>query len=141
MKKVFLFLMVNIITEIATLINPNNILPFSSIKFVGEDIFITLDANRGKWHKLLSIDNIGYDAIEKYAIEHFGKSKCDYEIECYKYNIIANFPGIYSGMNGGKPFPIKSEWNLKKIIKFKMELMSNAIKKNLILMKNMLLII
>jgi hypothetical protein len=82
------------------------ILPFSSIKIINNDqIHVTLDLQIKDWHKLLSIDNIGSDAIIKFAKEHFGYEKCDYEIECYKYNIIANFEKVYNLILNTKEMP------------------------------------
>ena len=72
------------------------ILPFTSIKIDAEDqIYITVDKECSKWQKMLSIDNIGSDAIIKESRDHYGNSKCDFGIPCYKYNIIANFEHIY----------------------------------------------
>lgn len=76
--------------------NSSKILPFTSLKIDAEDqIFITIDNDCSKWQKLLSIDNIGSDAIIKESRDHYGNSKCDFGIPCYKYNIIANFEHIY----------------------------------------------
>lgn len=83
--------------------NNDKILPFTSIKILTSDeIYITLDTKRKNWHKLLSLDSIGYDAIIKFAKDHYGMGSCDYEIECYKYNIIVNFDTIYKRMNDRK---------------------------------------
>jgi hypothetical protein len=78
----------------------HNILPFTSLKMKEDLIYMTLDKERHEWHKLLSIDNIGYDAIVNFSKQHYGQSKCDYELECYKYNIIANFDQLYQLMQG-----------------------------------------
>jgi hypothetical protein len=82
----------------------SHILPFTSIKMNDDKIFFTLSANRDKWHKLLSIDNVGTDAIVKFSKERFGSNKCDYEIECYKYNIIGKFDDVFSLLQN-KKFP------------------------------------
>jgi hypothetical protein len=79
-------------------INAQEILPFSIIKIINDSIYFTLIPGNDKWHKLLSIDSIGSDAILKYSKDNYGLSKCDYEIECYKFNIISNFDKIYSKM-------------------------------------------
>jgi hypothetical protein len=81
-----------------------NLSPFSSIKIVEDSIYFTIDSQREKWHKLFSINNIGVDAIVQYSKKHYGESKCDSEIECYKYNIIASFEDTVQGLMG-KKFP------------------------------------
>jgi len=75
--------------------NEKSIFPFTSIKVVNDDIFFTLDKKRSEWHKLLSIDNIGADVFIRKAKEDFGELNCDYEIQCYKYNLIVNFEKVY----------------------------------------------
>ena len=82
----------------------SHILPFTSIKMNDDKILFTLSPSRDKWHKLLSIDNVGTDAIVKFSKERFGSNKCDYEIECYKYNIIGKFDNVYSLLQN-KKFP------------------------------------
>ena len=77
----------------------NDISPFSSIKMEDDNIFVTIDLKSSKWSKLLSINNFGSDAIVNYSKEHFGLSKCDFEIECYKFNIIKNFNDVYKLMS------------------------------------------
>jgi hypothetical protein len=93
------------------------ILPFSSIKIEHDNIIITLDTARKEWHKLLSVDNVGSDAIIKFAKDHYGVSKCDFEIECYKYNIIVNFGKVFALLQE-KPLPdkigVEYELNNKK---------------------------
>ncbi len=88
------------------IIKNTQILPFTSIKMINDDIFFTLSLHRDKWHKLLSIDNVGTDALVKYSKDHYGRNKCDYQIDCYRYNIIANFPEIFSGLQN-KKFPVR----------------------------------
>lgn len=78
----------------------NNLLPFTSIKVVDDQIYFTLDNPRKNWHKLLSIESIGSDAIIKTSKDHYGLSKCDYGIECYKYNIIVNFETLFKLIQG-----------------------------------------
>ena len=78
----------------------NDISPFSSIKMQNGDIFVTIDLKSNEWNKLLSINNIGSDAIVNFAKEHYGVFNCDYEIECYKFNIIKNFNEVYKLMSG-----------------------------------------
>jgi hypothetical protein len=62
---------------------------------INNQIFFTLDKDRKTWHKLLSVDSIGYDALVKTSKDKYGFGKCENEIECYKYNIIVNFDKIY----------------------------------------------
>ena len=57
----------------------------------GDDIYVTMDLKRTEWTKLLSINNIGSDAIINFSKQHYGLLKCDFEFECYKYNILKNF--------------------------------------------------
>lgn len=80
------------------------ILPFTSIKMKDDQILFTLSTHRDKWHKLLSIDNVGTDAIVKFSKDHFGLNKCDYKIECFKYNLIVNFDYVFSLLEN-KKFP------------------------------------
>jgi hypothetical protein len=73
-----------------------------------DDIYFTLGLGlikESKWHKLLSIESIGSDAIVKFAKEHYGTNMCDYKIECYKYNIIVNFDKVFNLMNKKNEFP------------------------------------
>jgi hypothetical protein len=85
------------------------VLPFSRIKMTNDDIFFTLGLGPVKekqWHKLLSIESFGADAIVKFAKEHYGTNLCDYKIECYKFNIIVNFDKVFNSINGkGDMFP------------------------------------
>lgn len=92
--------------------------PFSSIKIVNDNIYITLDNDRAKWDQLLSIDNYGVDSIIKFAKELYGINNCDYKIPCYKYNIIANFEDVYLKVIG-KPLPKHSSLELFDSIKKK----------------------
>ena len=78
-----------------TLCQSNEILPFSSIKMQKDDIYVSLDLKRAEWSKLLSINNFGSDAIVNFSKQHYGLLKCDYEIECYKFNILKNFNEVY----------------------------------------------
>ena len=93
--KLLLFIFFILIKHILNIESLYQILPFTSIKVNNDEIFFTLDNSRTDWKKLLSIDNTGSDAIIKYSKEHYGLDKCDYEIECYIYNIIANFGEVY----------------------------------------------
>lgn len=92
--------------------------PFSSIKIVNDNIYVTLDNDRAKWNQLLSIDNYGVDSIVKFAKELYGTNNCDYQISCYKYNIIANFEDVYSKVTG-KTLPKHSSIELFDNIKKK----------------------
>jgi hypothetical protein len=74
-------------------------LPFSSIKMKADEIHVSLDESRSKWHKLLSVNSVGSDAIVNFSKTHYGASKCDYETECYRYNIIVNFDEVYKKLN------------------------------------------
>jgi len=87
-------------------VSAQGMLPFSRIKIINDSIYFTLTPGNDKWHKLLSIDSIGADAILKYAKDNYGSNKCDYEIECYKYNIIANFGKIFSKISN-KMMPVR----------------------------------
>jgi hypothetical protein len=78
------------------------ILPFSRLKINNDQIYFTLSFPSQKWYRLLSIDSFGSDAIIKYSKDNYGINMCDFEIECYKYNIIKNFNKIYSAMQNGK---------------------------------------
>jgi hypothetical protein len=80
------------------------ILPFTSIKMIDDNVFFTLSSKRDKWLKLLSLDNVGTDALVKFSKDHYGRNKCDYQTECYKFNIISNFPNIFSVFQN-KKFP------------------------------------
>lgn len=79
--------------------NPPELSPFSSIKMIGDDVFVSLDLKRAEWSKLLSINSIGTDAIVNFSKQHYGEMKCDMEIACYKYNIIKNFNEVYKLFN------------------------------------------
>lgn len=92
--------------------------PFSSIKIVNDNIYVTLDNDRAKWNQLLSIDNYGVDSIIKLAKELYGTNNCDYKISCYKYNIIANFEDVYLKVIG-KSLPKYSSIELFDNIKKK----------------------
>jgi hypothetical protein len=74
-------------------------LPFSSIKMKDDEIWVSLDPKRETWHKLLSINSVGSDALVNFSRTHYGELPCDYEIECYKYNIIVNFQQVYQKLN------------------------------------------
>jgi len=84
----------------ASKISSGNKLPFSSIKIINDEFLFTLDKSRSKWHKLSSINNIGEDVFIKRAKDYFGEKSCSYEIECYKYNLILNFPHIFKLVSG-----------------------------------------
>jgi len=86
------------------IIKNNQILPFTSIKMIDDDVFFTLSSKRDKWFKLLSLDNVGTDAFVKFSKDHYGRNKCDYQIECYKFHIISDFPKIFSTFQN-KKFP------------------------------------
>jgi hypothetical protein len=75
-------------------------LPFSSIKMKGDEIYVKIDPKCETWYKLLSVNSVGSDALIKDSKERFGTSPCDGEIECYKYNIIADFEAIYKKLKG-----------------------------------------
>lgn len=92
--------------------------PFSSIKIVNDNIYVTFDNDRAKWNQLLSIDNYGVDSIVKFAKELYGTNNCDYQISCYKYNIIANFEDVYLKVTG-KTLPKHSSIELFDNIKKK----------------------
>ena len=63
-----------------------NILPFTSVKFVADDIYITTKNDRSDWMKLKSISNLTSERLIKFSKEHFKENNC--EIECYKFEII-----------------------------------------------------
>jgi len=92
--RIFHFLyVILILSEVYS--NTLEIFPFSSIKMQNDDIYVTLDLKRSEWNKLISINNIGSDAIINFSKQHYGLSKCDYELECYKYNILKNFNEVF----------------------------------------------
>ena len=91
--------------------NEGMILPFYSIKVLNDNIYVTLDSKREKWEQLLSIDNYGADSIVAFAKKLYGSNNCDYEISCYKYNIISNFEDVYRKVTG-KVFPLHSSIEL-----------------------------
>lgn len=104
MTSLFIFIFLNIIFICYT----QRISPFSRIKMLEDDIFFTLGlgpTKESQWHKLLSIESIGADAIVKYAKEHYGINMCDFKIQCYKYNIIVNFDTIFNLMTNKNEFP------------------------------------
>ena len=109
----FVFLLIFDICTCAWMLSP-----FSSIKIVNDNIYVTLDNDRAKWNQLLSIDNYGVDSIVKYAKELYGTNNCDYQISCYKYNIIANFEDVYLKVTG-KTLPKHSSIELFDNIKKK----------------------
>ena len=109
----FVFLLIFDICTCAGMLSP-----FSSIKIVNDNIYVTLDNDRAKWNQLLSIDNYGVDSIVKYAKELYGTNNCDYQISCYKYNIIANFEDVYLKVTG-KTLPKHSSIELFDNIKKK----------------------
>lgn len=78
----------------------NNILPFTSIKINNDEIFFTKTSDRTNWYKLLSINNIREDVFIKKAKNAFGEKSCNFEIECYKYNLILNFPSLFKLVSG-----------------------------------------
>ncbi len=80
------------------------VLPFSRIKLKGEDVYICLGLRDEHWHRLLSIDSVGADALVTHSKAHFGVNKCDYDIECFKYNIIANFDKVFASLTNN-PIP------------------------------------
>lgn len=100
MKKIHYFQLVILIVNV--ICDGNETLPFSSIKMDKDDVLVSLDLKRSEWSKLLSINNIGSDAISNFSKKHYGLLKCDYEIECYKYNIIKNFNEVYELFSGKK---------------------------------------
>lgn len=70
--------------------------PFSSVKLFRNQIFVSMDTkNIENWHQLLSINDVGIDALINFAIKHYGSSMCDFKIECYKYNIIKHLTKVY----------------------------------------------
>jgi hypothetical protein len=77
----------------------SKILPFSSIKMKNDDIYVSIDPKREKWHQLLSINSIGSDAIVSTSKTNYGTLNCDGEIECYKFNIIVNFEEVYKRLS------------------------------------------
>ena len=91
--------------------NEGMILPFYSIKVLNDNIYVTLDSKIEKWEQLLSIDNYGADSIVAFAKKLYGSNNCDYEISCYKYNIISNFEDVYRKVTG-KVFPLHSSIEL-----------------------------
>jgi hypothetical protein len=100
MKKILYFQLVILLVKV--LCEGNETLPFSSINMDKDDIYVSLDLKRLDWSKLLSINNIGSDAIVNFSKKHYGVLKCDYEVECYKYNIIKNFNEVYQLFSGKK---------------------------------------
>lgn len=111
------FVLILTFISISFAAHPNEeILPFSRIKIINDNIYFTLSSTSKDWHKLLSIDSIGADAIIKFSKDKYGESKCDYQIECFKYNIILNFDKIYSQILN-KPFSnfigLESEYDNK----------------------------
>lgn len=91
--------------------NEGMILPFYSVKVLNDNIYVTLDDKREKWEQLLSIDNYGSDSMIAFAKKIYGNNNCDYEIACYKYNIISNFEDVYRKVTG-KVFPLHSSIEL-----------------------------
>lgn len=95
-----------------------DLFPFTSVKIDTEDnIYATLDHKRDKWNRVLSVDNLGSDAIVNFCKEHYGLNNCDYEIECYKYHIVANFDKVYTQMTGKKfknSIPVELEYDNKR---------------------------
>ena len=88
------------------------ILPFSTIQMKNEKILISIENDRKNLFYLFSINNIGVDAIVKFSKDRYGLEKCEYEIECFKYNIIVNFEKVYKSMQG-ENIPIRVGMELK----------------------------
>jgi hypothetical protein len=91
----FLFLAVTVLISC----EDKEISPFSSLRMKNDEILVSLDLKRAEWSKLLSINSIGSDAIVNFSKQHYGQLKCDYEFECYKYNILKNFGEVYRLFN------------------------------------------
>ena len=100
MKILLYFHLVLLVSNVLT--QGNEISPFSSVKMDSDDIYVSLDLKRIDWSKLLSINDIGSDAIVNFSKQHYGLLKCDYEVECYKYNLIKNFDEVYELFSGKK---------------------------------------
>jgi len=95
-----------------------HVFPFTSIKIIDNNIFFTLDNVRSDWHRLLSIDNIGADVFIRKAKENFGLLNCDYEIACYKYNLITDFEKVYEISTKEKlPLHVSVEYMEKNVKK------------------------
>lgn len=111
----------------------NQILPFTSLKIQNEDILFTLDNQRKDWHKLLSIDNVGTDALIKYSKQKYGENNCDNEVECYKYNLIKRFDEVFKEFQNkelDKYTPLEYESNEKKQIGIDVESTNEKYKMN-----------
>lgn len=75
--------------------NPSSISPFTSLKFDWGNIIVTLEPDRKVWHRLLSVNKIGTDAIINFARQRYGSQNCDQQIPCFKYHIIEDFPKVF----------------------------------------------
>lgn len=70
--------------------------PFSAVKILRNTIYISFDDKKpSTWHTLLSLNNIGADALMNFAKTHYGERFCDYKIECYKFHIIKHIYKVY----------------------------------------------
>lgn len=91
--------------------------PFSSIKFIGDQLFVSLDDKTVEnWHLLLSLNNIGIDALINFSKQHYGIRYCDLKIECYKFHIIKHINKVYkSFQNEDLPekIPIELQDNIQ----------------------------
>lgn len=75
--------------------NPSTVSPFTSLKFDFSNILVTLEPDCKVWHRLLSVNKIGTDAIVNFARQRYGSQNCDQQIPCFKYHIIEDFPKVY----------------------------------------------
>ena len=89
-----------------TTVKPN-LLPFTSIKLISDEIYITTRNDRSDWMKLKSISNITSEQMIKFSKQHYKETNC--QIECYRFHLIYDLPTIYNSLS-------KKELSLKEYV-------------------------
>ncbi len=74
-----------------------DILPFSSIKILGNEILVATNDQGNNWMKFVSINNVTSQQIMNYSKHHFKENNC--EMDCFKFHVINDFPNIYKSLS------------------------------------------